>query len=81
MNYFYIMSLIRLIENSKSLSLAKKKVLFQFAEVASDKQKNELKKVLESASRFEARFEEIKEMQKQDAAKKFLDSANKLLNS
>lgn len=75
------MSLKRLIENSKSLSEAKKMVLLHFVDVASDQQKNELKKVLESASRFEARFEQIKEMQKQDAAKKFLDSANKLLNS
>jgi len=75
------MSLKRLIENSKSLSEAKKIVLLQFVDVASDKQKNELKQVLESASRFEDRFEKIKEMQKQDAAKKFLDSANKLLNS
>ena len=75
------MSLKSLIENSKSLSPAKKRVLLQFVEVASDQQKNELKKVLESALKFEDRFEKIKEMQKQDAAMKFLDSANKLLNS
>ena len=75
------MSLKSLIENSKSLSPAKKRVLLQFVEVASDQQKNKLKKVLESALKFEDRFEKIKEMQKQDAAKKFLDSANKLLNS
>ena len=75
------MSLKTLIENSESLSEAKKIVLLQFVEVASDKQKKELKKVLESACRLEDRFEQIKEMQKQDAAKKFLDSANKLLNS
>ena len=75
------MSLKSLIENSKSLSPSKKRVLLQFVEVASDKQKNKLKKVLESALKFEDRFEKIKEMQKQDAAMKFLDSANKLLNS
>ena len=75
------MSLKSLIENSKSLSPAKKNVLLQFVEVASDKQKSELKKVLESACKFEDRFEKIKEMQKQDASKKFLDSANKLLDS
>ena len=75
------MSLKSLIENSKSLSTAKKRVLLKFVAVASDKQKNELKNVLDSACNFEDRFEKIKEMQKQDAAKKFLDSANKLLNS
>ena len=74
------MSLKRLIENSKSLSEAKKIVLLQFVDVASDKQKNELKQVLESASRFEDRFEKIKEMQKQDAANKFSKSVNNLID-
>jgi len=74
------MPLKSLIENSQCLSAAKKRVLLQFLEVSSDKQKSELKKVLESACKFEDRFEKIKEMQKQDAANKFSKSVNNLID-